>query len=247
MSFVKVENLKQVFKHKKNAQVVFEELNFSIQQGELVTFLGPSGCGKSTLLRLLAGLEAPTEGSIVSQAERKSFVFQEPRLLGWRTCLENTLLPLEIEQGFLDPENHAEAEKLLGQIGLKDSLQKYPHELSGGMRMRNSLARSLILNPDFLLMDEPFAALDEHTRLHLQAELRSQFERHNWTLAFVTHSIEEACYLSDRIFIFSKARRGLIQFKSNLPKVRTYELRDSLNYFEEVRTVRQLFAREALR
>lgn len=181
------------------------------------------------------------------ESEKKSFVFQEPRLLGWRTCLENTLLPLEIEQGFLDPEDRAEAEKLLAQLGLQDSLQKYPHELSGGMRMRNSLARSLILNPDFLLMDEPFAALDEHTRLRLQTELRSQFERHNWTLAFVTHSIEEACYLSDRIFIFSKARQGLIQFKSNLPQIRTHELRDSLSYFEEIRTVRQLFAQEALR
>lgn len=226
---------------------VFSHLNFQIQRGEFVTLLGPSGCGKSTLLRLLGDLQKPSQGKVQNQAQQKSFVFQEPRLLPWRTCLENTLLPLEISLGRkAGPEHQRAAEELLASFGLKAAFSKFPQALSGGMKMRCALARSLILHPELLLLDEPFAALDEHTRMTLQNELRSLFERRKWTIIFVTHSIEEACFLSDRIFLFPRKRKGLIEHKLKLPGTRPSELRDHLTFFEEVSHVRKLFHQEVL-
>lgn len=241
---IEAQNLGHRFEHQP---FVFSNLNFQIQSGEFITLLGPSGCGKSTLLRVLGGLQEPSQGKASNQAQQKNFVFQEPRLLPWRTCLENTLLPLEINLGRkADPESQKMAQDLLAILGLENALAKFPHELSGGMKMRCALARSLVLPPDLLLLDEPFAALDEHTRLKLQSEVRSFFEQKKWTVVFVTHSIEEACFLSDRIFLFQKNRQGLIEHRLNLPAQRTAQLRNEISFFEETSRVRNLFQSEVL-
>jgi NitT/TauT family transport system ATP-binding protein len=239
---IQAENLGHRFQAGKP---VFSHINLEIQAGEFITFLGPSGCGKSTLLRLLGGLHKASEGKLKVQARAKSFVFQEPRLLPWRTCLENTFLPFQAQTNRpLRPEDKAKAQEILVSLGLGGDFQKFPHELSGGMKMRCALARGLVLNPDLLFFDEPFAALDEHTRLKLQAELRTLFEKNKWTVIFVTHSIEEATFLSDRIFLFPQSRQGLTECKLNLPPERSAKLRDDLKFFEEVSRVRQLFQKE---
>lgn len=247
MKTIEARGLRKDYVSKKSrVQTVFENLRLVIQSGEFVTLIGPSGCGKSTLLRILGGLESPSEGHLVNQFQRQSFVFQEPRLLPWRTCEENILLSLEIQNSQITDENRKKCTELLSLLGLSQAQMKFPHELSGGMKMRASLARSLILSPEFLLLDEPFAALDETTRYYLQDELRSLFETQQFTVAFVTHSIEEACFLSDRIYIFSKNRNQLIEHQSSLPKKRDPLLREDLRFFEEVKKVRHLFQKEAL-
>ncbi len=240
---IQTENLGHAF---DPSRPVFSGLNLKIQKGEFASLLGPSGCGKSTLLRLLGGLQAPSQGKLQVEARQKSFVFQEPRLLPWRNALENTLLPIEIEQKqAASPEHQTKAKEVLASLGLEKDFTKFPEALSGGMKMRCALARGLVLSPDLLFLDEPFAALDEYTRLKLQIDLRRLFEEKKWTVIFVTHSIEEACFLSDRIFLFPKSRQGLIEHKINLPDQRTAGLRDDIRFFEEASKVRQKFQAEA--
>lgn len=211
-----------------------------------MTLLGPSGCGKSTLLRALGGLIHPTEGHIDRDLLiETAFVFQEPRLLAWRNCLENVLLPAEIKKRSLTAADRAKAEGLLELLGLSTAKFRFPHELSGGMKMRNSLARSLILEPKLLMMDEPFAALDETTRLHLQLEFRALYEKKSWTVIFVTHSIEEACFFSSRILLFSKRQKSWLELPSRLPARRDSSLRSSLEFFEETKALRALFEKES--
>ena len=186
----------------------------SIRAGEFVSLLGPSGCGKSTLLRMVAGLILPTSGSLLvgglspEEARRGSrrvaFVFQEPNLLPWRTVADNIRLPLEL-QGVSPREYGDRIEQSLKLIGLTtDDSRKRPRNLSGGMRMRVSLARALVLNPDLLLLDEPFAALDDVLRQQLNEELVRIWKLHQWTGLFVTHNVAEAVFLSQRILVMSK-------------------------------------------
>lgn len=187
---------------------ILSGLTFSIPRGQCVTLLGPSGCGKTTLLRLLMGIEQPTEGTLQFDPElagHVSYVFQEPRLVPWRTSLENVRLPLELSATHRDlPDRSAE---LLEQLGLGERLHHFPHELSGGMQMRVALARALVTRPRVLLLDEPFAALDERTRFRLEdllLELRSTLELQ---YVFVTHSISEAVYLGDRVLLMDTRGR----------------------------------------
>jgi len=169
---------------------VIEGMDLSIDSGEFLAVLGPSGCGKSTLLRMIARLLATTSGRIVAEPEQfqTAFVFQDAHLLPWRTTLDNTALPLEL-MGFGRVERHAKARVALAQVGLTEAEARYPAQLSGGMRMRVSLARALVTEPRLLLMDEPFAALDEITRFHLEVQLRDLWQRRGMTVIFVTHSI----------------------------------------------------------
>jgi len=200
-------SLRQVSKDFKGSGRVIENLSLEIPQGQFISLLGPSGSGKTTILKLIAGLENPSSGVVqVPQNHNRfgrGYVFQEPHLMPWRTVLENVALPLELLK-VPSPEQKAKALESLELVGLAQSQHLFPHELSGGMRMRVSLARALVSKPQLLLLDEPFSALDEPTRYHLAEELRKIWIQKQMTIVFVTHSLSEATYLTDRAVVFSK-------------------------------------------
>jgi NitT/TauT family transport system ATP-binding protein len=215
--------------------VALSQFHFSITEGEFISFLGPSGCGKSTALRMVAGLGEATEGKVevfgqnpkevIKNTNDVAFVFQDANLLPWRTVLENVMLPLEL-RGSDKKSRKEDAIKVLEMVGLKDHIKSYPRQLSGGMRMRVSIARALAAKPKLLLMDEPFAALDEITRQTLQTELLEIWKREKMTILFVTHNVFEAVYLSTRIAVLS-ARPGrlssIIDVDLPYPRERTDE------------------------
>jgi len=207
--------------------VVIEGMDLSIDAGEFLAVLGPSGCGKSTLLRMIARLSAIDAGRIVTEPEQfeTAFVFQDAHLLPWRTVLDNAALPLEL-MGVGREDRHARARAKLTQVGLADAEARYPAQLSGGMRMRVSLARALVTEPRLLLMDEPFAALDEITRFNLEVQLRDLWQRRCMTVIFVTHSISEAAFLANRAVVLAR-RGGKIRLDRHidLPPQRTNDLR----------------------
>jgi NitT/TauT family transport system ATP-binding protein len=185
---------------------VIHRMAFTVPPRQCVSLLGPSGCGKTTLLRLLMGIEQPTSGTLKidpALAGHVSYVFQEPRLVPWRTSLENVRLPLELS-GAAAASSNDEVDALLTLLGLGERLANFPRELSGGMQMRVALARALITKPKILLLDEPFAALDERTRFRLQDLLLDLRARLDLQYVFVTHSIAEAVYLGDRVFLMDK-------------------------------------------
>ncbi len=180
----------------------FADVSLECAEGSFTALVGPSGCGKTTLLRLMGGLDRADRGTVTRASMRTSFCFQEPRLLPWRTTIENVALPLELvgvpRAQRLDRAHHA-----LEQVQLADAAQRFPHQLSGGMMMRASLARALVSQPQLLLLDEPFAALDEVTRHELDAQLRALWESQRFTAVIVTHSIPEAVFLAQRVFVMS--------------------------------------------
>ncbi len=189
--------------------LVLDRLNLTVQPGSFVSLIGPSGCGKSTLLRLIAGLTPLTTGSLIvdrrspdAAAADLAFVFQEPTLLPWLSVAANIELPLSL-RGIAPAERSATRRRVLDLVRLSEKADAYPRQLSGGQKMRVSIARALALSPKILLLDEPFGALDEMTREHLNEELLTIRERHAWTAFFVTHSVAEAVFLSNRILIFS--------------------------------------------
>jgi NitT/TauT family transport system ATP-binding protein len=188
---------------------VLQEVSFSVASGEFVSVLGPSGCGKSTLLRMIAGLSPLSSGSILidgmtpaNARETISFIFQDPTLLPWRTVRANVALGLELD-GVAQERRHALVTSMLAVVGLEHVADAYPRQLSGGMKMRASIARALVSDPRVLLLDEPFAALDEMTRDRMNEELLRLRELHGWTVVFVTHSVAEAVFLSDRVLILA--------------------------------------------
>ncbi len=217
-----------------------EGLDLAVEPGSFTVLLGPSGCGKSTLLRLAAGLDAPQAGRVVLREGDRDrapaggptgFVFQEAHLLPWRTLRANVALPFEL-RGELGGAREADAERAvteaLERVGLAAFADRMPHELSGGMKMRASLARALVSKPRLFLLDEPFGALDELTRLRLDDELRALARALRMTVLFVTHSIQEAAYLADRVVVFSpRPARIVADFKAPLPEVRVESLRFS--------------------
>jgi NitT/TauT family transport system ATP-binding protein len=208
--------------------VVIEGMDLEIPAGEFVAILGPSGCGKSTLLRMIARLVEPTAGSIAIQPEEQfqtSFVFQDAHLLPWRTVLDNAALPLEL-MGIEREARHATARTALKQVSLFEAEDRYPAQLSGGMRMRASLARALVSEPQLLLLDEPFAALDEITRFHLDTQLRDLWQTRGITVVFVTHSISEAAFLANRAIVLTRRGGGIkLDRRLDLPLERNDDLR----------------------
>lgn len=213
---------------------ILQSFNLDVREGEFFSILGPSGCGKSTFLSILAGLENADGGTITVDGkpfEKKSFhrgmVFQGYALLPWRTILENLEIGLEIRH-VPKKERRERAEHYLRLVGLQDFGEQYPHELSGGMRQRVAIARVLAYQPDLLLMDEPFAALDAQTREILQLELLKIWEHDRKTIIFITHSIDEAILLSDRIALMT-SHPGYIKeiIPVDLPRPRNEEVRDS--------------------
>lgn len=189
---------------------VFDNIDFSVEQGSLTSVVGPSGCGKSTLLRIADGLLPPQKGEVLRAGEpvtepttEMSMVFQEDLLLPWRNVLNNVLFPLELAQN-LTAETKSFARELIEIVGLTDFTDAFPHELSGGMRQRVNLARGLVNDPEILLLDEPFSALDAQTREVMQEELLRIWSTLDKTVLFVTHQIDEAVYLADRVVVMTQ-------------------------------------------
>jgi NitT/TauT family transport system ATP-binding protein len=194
--------------------LALEDVSFTVDRGEFVVLVGPSGCGKTTALRILAGLERAVRGD-VHVAARASMVFQEASVFPWMTVEDNVGYPLRM-RGVGRSQRRAVVEPLLELTGLKDFRRAYPHQLSGGMKQRTSVARALADDGEILLMDEPFGALDEQTRLVLQQELLRVWERTGKTVVFITHSVDEALTLADRVLVMS-ARPGRIVASLDVP------------------------------
>ncbi|PWV99473.1 NitT/TauT family transport system ATP-binding protein [Paenibacillus cellulosilyticus] len=218
----------------KDAIHVLADFDLDVKEGEFLAVLGPSGCGKSTLLSILAGLSKQTSGEIVVDGvpidgvnKKHGVVFQGYALFPWRTVLQNVEVGLQI-RGVRSKERKAIAREYIQLVGLQDFENRYPHELSGGMKQRVAIARSLAYDPDVLLMDEPFAALDAQTREILQSELLRIWEAKKNTIIFITHSLDEAIYLADRVAVMT-ARPGKVKELIDIPleRPRAAEIRNS--------------------
>lgn len=222
-------------------------LDLDIAAGSFVALLGPSGCGKSTLLRLVAGLDRPDAGEVkVGDGEALpsiAYVFQDPHLLPWRRNVDNVALPLELA-GVPTALRREKARAALVKVGLGDAAERYPGELSGGMRMRASLARALVTRPRILLLDEPFAALDELTRHRLDDQLRALWIDLGMTVLFVTHAIGEAAYLAERAVVFSQRPARIVADRTlDLPRERSFSLRAAPAFGHEERLLYEALVR----
>jgi NitT/TauT family transport system ATP-binding protein len=243
--------LRRVGKTFANSVVALDGLDLEVREGEFVALLGPSGCGKSTALRLIAGLSDPSRGEVVwssppREQERNShaigFVFQEPTLMPWANVFANVFLPLRLKG--IDVRTAApRIARVLDRVGLADFNKTYPRELSGGMRMRVSLARALVTDPELLLMDEPFAALDEITRFRLNNDLSALWQALGKTVVFVTHSVFESVYLSNRIVVMTpRPGRVFAEIAIDAPYPRDESFRTSAEYAGYCRKTSQALA-----
>ena len=214
-----------------------QTMDLSVPAGQFIAILGPSGCGKSTLLRMIAGLDEPSAGRIELARTSIAYVFQDAHLLPWRSVLRNVELPLELK-GIAKRERRAAAMQAVEQVGLLDAIHRYPGQLSGGMRMRVSLARALVIQPQLLLLDEPFAALDEITRHQLDEQLHELWRSRGMTVIFVTHSILEAAFLAQRAIVLTRRpARIVIDHPLVLPAERTASLRTDAIFAREMRVL----------
>jgi NitT/TauT family transport system ATP-binding protein len=234
-------SLRGVTKTYDSGVLALGPIDLEVRKGEFVSLLGPSGCGKSTALRLIAGLSAPTSGAVRvahqgAQAGRSiGFVFQEPTLMPWTSVRENVRLPLKLAHV---PDGDARVGEALAQVGIAEFADAYPRELSGGMKMRVSLARALVTDPDILLMDEPFAALDEITRFKLNNDLLTLWRNLRKTVIFVTHSVFESVYLSQRVIVMTpRPGRIAAEFRIDAAEPRAEEFRTSVEYAAHCRAV----------
>ena len=245
---VSIRDLQKVFPVPGGETVALKDANLSIQKGEFISLIGPSGCGKTTLLRLMADLEQPTAGELLiagrtadeARRERQyGYVFQAPALMEWRTVLKNVLLPLEVMN--VPGDRVGRAREMLKLVGLDKFERNYPWQLSGGMQQRVSIARALAFDPPLLFMDEPFGALDEITREHLNLELLRLWRETGKTVIFVTHSIPEAVFLSTRVVVMT-ARPGRIEgvVDIDLPHPRSDDTREDPRFFTLATEIREL-------
>jgi NitT/TauT family transport system ATP-binding protein len=229
-ALLEIKGLTKSFSVKGKTFEALHDVNLSVGDKEFMCLLGPSGCGKTTLLRIMAGLERPTSGAVLLDGEpiegpgpQRGMVFQEYSLFPWRTILDNVAFGLELK-GVSKDERNGKARKYLKAVGLEEFENSYPHELSGGMKQRVAIVRALVNNPKALFMDEPFGALDAQTRNVMQAELLRIWQEQQKTVVFVTHSVDEAIYLADRVVIMS-ARPGqicgILDIEVPRPRVRT--------------------------
>ena len=242
---IELRNIVKIFTKKKNEEIlVLDHVDLDIKKGEFISLLGPSGCGKSTLLNIVAGLEKPSEGELIVNGQKvtgpgkdRIVVFQESGLFPWLNVLDNVMYGLLIKKV---PKEQAREQAIewLKKVHLGKFINAFPHELSGGMKQRVAIARALVLDPDILLMDEPFAALDEQTRMVLHKELESIWTETGKTIIFVTHNIREAIVLSDRI-ILMKTRPGGVRSEFNVNAARP-RVPDSLLLNLETRILGEL-------
>jgi NitT/TauT family transport system ATP-binding protein len=247
---IDIQNISVRFRTPDGPLAALEDISAQIEPRSFITVVGPSGCGKTTLLKVLSGVLAPSGGEVcfdgrplkeAAMTGHIGFVFQRPMLLPWRTAIENVMLTLEVTRKELSPhERQAEARRWLEIVGLKGFEERRPHELSGGMQQRVSLARALVFQPAILLMDEPFAALDEITRELMQDELLRMWSRIETTVVFITHSIPEAVLLSEKILVLS-ARPGRVIDTIEVPfeRPRTEAIRGLPRFAEITEHIRQ--------
>ena len=247
-ALLRIEGLSKVYATTDGPVRALDNVSLSARRGEFVSILGPSGCGKSTLLMIAAGLASPSSGEVIAEGERVTrprtdigIVFQSPVLLDWRTALQNVMLQAEARK--LDrAASEATARALLAQVGLAGFENKFPHELSGGMRQRVSICRALVHKPHQLLMDEPFGALDALTRDQIALDLQKLWSDRQMTVLFVTHSIAEAVFLSDRVVVMTP-RPGRVDsvIDIDLPRPRALAVRDTPGFAAYSRRIRDLF------
>lgn len=246
---IEVQDVSQYFDGGADRVHALSNVSLSVDTGEFVSIVGPSGCGKSTLLMLIAGLYRASSGSIVVNGipvdrpqTNVGIVFQTPVLMGWRSVLDNVLLQLEMRRGVDKEQYRDRALALLESVGLKGFERQLPHQLSGGMRQRVAIVRALVHNPPFLLMDEPLGALDELTRDQMLLDLRSICAEGEKTVVFITHSIREAIFLSDRIVVMTP-RPGKIDsiIDVDLPRPRGLAIQDTAGFVGYSRRIRERF------
>ena len=248
---IQVNNVSMVYPVNNGEKVVaLKDVSLDVEQGEFISLLGPSGCGKTTLLRIIADLIQPTSGSVsirgqspkeIRLQQKYGIVFQNPVLYDWRTVRRNICMPMEIV-GVPKKERTARIDKVLELVGLQDFGYKYPFELSGGMQQRVGIARALALDPEILLMDEPFSALDEFTREKLNEDLLNIWSKTKKTVIFVTHNIPESVFLSDRVVVLSPhpgRLSAIVDIK--LPRPRENSIRESMEFYEYVAKIRKSF------
>ncbi len=249
MSAVEITNISKAFNLGSSNQVdALTDINLSIASGEFVSLIGPSGCGKSTLLRLIANLLEPTSGELVVNGKSAKqarldqdygMAFQQSGLFEWRTVAKNIELPLELK-GWDKTKRQARATEMLELVKLSDFANHFPWQLSGGMQQRVAIARALAVHPSLLLMDEPFGALDEMTREHMQSELLSICRASGTTVVFVTHSIPEAVYLSNRVVVMSPRPGRVTQIVDvSIEGERNDATRDNTVFFKGITAVRE--------
>jgi NitT/TauT family transport system ATP-binding protein len=242
-------SIQNVSKQFANGTLAIRGVDLDLRDGEFVSLLGPSGCGKSTLLRIIAGLGSPSAGTVEWPTAPHSasgepepdlgFVFQDPTLMPWSNTLKNVMLPMTLA-GVAKADAEARAAEMLALVGLKGFEKSYPRELSGGMKMRVSIARALVIRPKILLMDEPFAALDEITRHKLNDDLLALWWQNRFTAVFVTHSVFESVYLSQRIVVMAaRPGRVMADLRSEAPYPRDGLFRTSAEYAHLCRVASQ--------
>jgi NitT/TauT family transport system ATP-binding protein len=249
---IHVENLGIQFPGKNGGEpvIALQNVNLDIKQGEFISLLGPSGCGKTTLLRTIADLQQPSCGKVIIRGQtprqirmQKKFgiVFQSPVLYDWRTVRRNVCMPMEL-MGMPKKERVERVTKMLDLVGLSEFGQHYPRQLSGGMQQRVGIARALAIRPEILLMDEPFSALDEFTKEKLHEDLLRIWRKTNKTILFVTHNIQEAVYLSDRVVVLSPhPGRVSAIVDIDLPRPRPLSIKDTVEFTNLVSKVRNSF------
>lgn len=249
-AFIRVQDIAKRYDSRSGASInAIEKVSLNIPRGGFISLVGPSGCGKSTLLKMIGRLLPPSSGQIIYSGVRLSeirprlgVVFQESLLLPWRTILNNIMLPIDVRQ--LERKDGMErARRLMKMVGLEGFEEKYPFELSGGMQQRAAIARALAADPELLLMDEPFGALDALTREQMTEELQSLWMRTKKTVVFVTHSITEAVYLSDRVVVMSgRPSRILDDIVIDLPRPRSLDMMTDLAFGSYSSHIRHLLS-----
>ena len=249
---IKIEDLSMVYQDKNGGKPVtaLQNVNLNIREGEFISLLGPSGCGKTTLLRIIADLLQPSSGKVTVRGEstrdirlqkKYGIVFQNPVLYDWRTVRRNVCMPMEL-LGMKKPDRTARVTEMLDLVGLSKFGKHYPYELSGGMQQRVGIARALAINPEILLMDEPFSALDEFTREKLHEDLLDIWKKTKKTVVFVTHNISEAVFLSDRVVVLSPhPGRVSAVIDIDIPRPRNMESKQTKQFYDYITKIRNSF------